>query len=187
MKTLNDLFDLIKQSTMTLVGYTFMDERIKDELISNFNYVEIEEIDSSFSFKSFLRDLKLKSILENTSVKNPEYLVLDLNNIRFKSDDFWDRHRQIKALVEHLRDQAYTECSSINTPQFKIILTTSIYISGINSEGNYIQNFTSGGSDPLYVSDLAFTISNYKIKVIKNRSGYDGDEILYNTKQIVEF
>ena len=53
MKTLNDLFDLIKQSTMTLVGYTFMDERIKDELISNFNYVEIEEIDSSFSFKSF--------------------------------------------------------------------------------------------------------------------------------------
>jgi hypothetical protein len=56
----------------------------------------------------------------------------------------------------------------------------------VNTDGNYINNF-SGGSGPLYVSDLVFTISNDKIKVIKNRFGMDGDEILYNTKQIVEF
>ena len=187
MKTLNDLFDLIKQSTMTLVGYTFENERIKDELISNFNYIEIDEIDSSFSFKSFLRDLKLKSILENTSVKNPEYLVLDLNNIRLKSDDLGDRQRQIGALVQHLGAQLYTDVSEFpGKPQFKIILTTSLYRSGVNSLGNDIQNFRGGGG-PLYASDLAFTISNDKIKVIKNRFGYDGDEILYNTKQIVEF
>ncbi len=183
MKKVSDLFDLVKQSTMTLVGYTFEDERIKDELISNFNYVEIEKIDSSFSFKSFLRDLKLKSILENTSVKNPEYLVLDLNNIRFKSDDLWNRQRQIGALVEHLRSQLYTDVSEFpSTPQFKFILTTPLYRSGVNSLGNDIKNFT-GGSGPLYASDLAFTISNDKIRVIKNRFGYDGDEILYNTKQ----
>jgi hypothetical protein len=57
----------------------------------------------------------------------------------------------------------------------------------MNSDGNDINNF-SGGSAPLYVSDLVFTISDNKIKVIKNRFGHDGDEILYNTQQqIVEF
>ena len=55
MKPLKDLCNLIEESKFTLIGYTFQDERIKDELISNFNYVEIKEIDSSFSFKSFLR------------------------------------------------------------------------------------------------------------------------------------
>jgi hypothetical protein len=75
MKTLNDLFDLVKQSDVTLIGYTFRDERIKDELISNFNYIDVGQIDSSFSLKSFLRDLKLNSILENDSVKNPRQLL----------------------------------------------------------------------------------------------------------------
>lgn len=187
MKNIEDLFELVKQSDMTLVGYTFENERIKDELISNFNYVEIEKVDSSFSLRSFLRDLKLKSILENDSVKNPEYLVLDLNNIRFKSDDLGDRQRQIGALVEHLRAQLYTDVSEFTgKSQFKIILTTSLYRSGVNSLGNDIQNFRGGGG-PLYASDLAFIISNDKIKVIKNRFGIDNYEILYNTKQIVEF
>ena len=63
MLSYQDILNLIKKSDFTLVGYTFKDERIKDELLSNFNYVEIEEVNSSFSFKSFLRDLKIKSIL----------------------------------------------------------------------------------------------------------------------------
>jgi hypothetical protein len=56
----------------------------------------------------------------------------------------------------------------------------------VNTDGNDINNF-SGGSSPLYFSDLVFTISDSKIKVIKNRFGMEGDEIPYNTKQIVEF
>lgn len=188
MKTLNDLFELVKQSDMTLVGYTFEDERIKDELISNFNYVEIEKIDSSFSLRSFLRDLKLKSILENDSVKNPEYILLDIVNIPIKNNDaLYGRQKFIKTLVEDLRSQLYADVSEfLATPQFKFILTAPLYRSGVNYEGNDIQNFTSG-SAPLYSSDLAFTIFNDKIKVIKNRFGMDGYEIIYNTKQIVEF
>jgi hypothetical protein len=188
MKTLNDLFDLIKQSDVTLIGYTFQNERMKDELISNFNYIEVGQIDSSFSFRSFLRDLKLKSILENDSVKYPDYILLDTNNIPFKNNDaLYGRQKFLKTLVEDLRSQLYTDCSGFpGKPQFKIILTTSLYRSGVNSEGNDIKNF-SGGSSPLYVSDLVFTISDNKIKVIKNRFGMDGDEILYNTEQqIVE-
>jgi hypothetical protein len=188
MKSLNDLFDLIKQSDVTLIGYTFQDEKIKDELISNFNYIDVVEIDSSFSFKSFLRDLKLKSILETGEfVKNPDYILLDIGNIPIKNNDaLYGRQKFIKTFVEDLRSQIYTDCSECPAkPQFKIILTTSLYKSGIKSDGD-IKNF-SGGSGSLYVSDLVFTISDNKIKVIKNRFGIDGDEILYNTKQIVNF
>jgi hypothetical protein len=185
MKTLNDLFDLVKQSNVTLIGYTFQDEKIKDELISNFNFVDVGQIDSSFSFKSFLRDLKLKSILETGEVvKKPDYILLDIGNIPLKNNDaLYGRQKFIKTFVEDFRSQIYTDCSGFpGKPQFKIILTTSLHRSGINSEGNDIQNFTSG-SGPLYACDLAFTISNDKIKVIKNRFGIDGDGILYNTKQ----
>jgi hypothetical protein len=189
MKTLNDLFDLVKQSDVTLIGYTFQNERIKDELIYNLNYIDVGKIDSSFSLRSFLRNLKLNSILENDSVKNPDYILLDTGNIPIKNNDaLYGRQQFIKTFVEDLRSQLYTDCSDFpGKPKFKIILTTSLYRSGVNSDGNDINNF-SGGSAPLYVSDLVFTISDSKIKVIKNRFGHDGDEILYNTQQqIVEF
>ena len=190
MKKLNDLFDLVKQSDVTLIGYTFQNERIKDELISNFNYVDVGKIDSSFSFRSFLRDLKLNSILETGEVvKNPDYILLDIGNIPLKNNNaLYGRQQFIKTFVEDLSSQLYTDCSGFpGKPQFKIILTTPLYMSGMNSDGNEIKNF-SGGSGPLYVSDLVFTISDNKIKVIKNRFGMDGDEILYNTEQqIVEF
>ncbi len=185
MKTLNDLFDLVKQSDVTLIGYTFQDEKIKDELISNFNYVDVGQIDSSFSFKSFLRDLKLQSILETGEVvKKPDYILLDIGNIPIKNNDaLYGRQRLIRTFVEDLRSQIYKDCSGFPAKtQFKIILTTSIYRSGTNSDGNDINNF-SGGNSPLYVSDLVFTISDDKIKVLKNRFGMDGDEILYNIKQ----
>lgn len=188
MKKLNDLFDLVKQSDVTLIGYTFQDEKIKDELISNFNYIDVGQIDSSFSFKSFLRDLKLKSILETGEVvKKPDYILLDIGNIPLKNNDvLYSRAKFIRSFVEDLRSQIYTDCSGFPAkPQFKIILTTSLYRSVVNTDGNDINNF-SGGSSPLYVSDLVFTISGSKIKVIKNRFGMEGDEILYNTKQTCE-
>ncbi len=182
MKTLNDLFDLIKQSDVTLIGYTFQDEKIKDELISNFNYIDVGQIDSSFSFKSFLRDLKLKLILE-TGVKKPDYILLDIGNIPLKNNDaLYEKKKFIRTFVEDLRSQIYTDCSGFPAKaEIKIILTTSLYRSGMNSDSNF-----SGGNYPLYVSDLVFTISDDKIKVIKNRFGIDGDEILYNTKQTCE-
>jgi hypothetical protein len=188
MNSVEDLFDLVKQSDVTLIGYTFRNERIKDELISNFNYVDVGQIDWSFSLRSFLRNLKLNSILENDSVKKPDYILLDIGNIPFKNNDaLYGRRKFIQTFVEDFRSQIYTDCSVFPAkPQIKIILTTSLNRSVMNSDGNDIKNF-SGGNSTLYVSDLVFTISDDKIKVIKNRFGIDGDEILYNTKQIVEF
>ena len=122
------LFDLLKQSDISLLGYTFKQERLKDEIISKLPHVVIPEIDSSFSFKSFLRNLKLESILETgESVKNPEYIVLDLNDIRYKSSTVLvDKQYQIKRTVEKIREDMYS-----GTPSYKLLMLTSLYKRGV--------------------------------------------------------
>jgi hypothetical protein len=177
------LFDLLKQSDVSLLGYTFKQERIKDEIISKLPHVVITEVDSSFSFKSFLRDLKLQSILETgESVINPEYIVLDLNDIRYKSSSvLFDKQYQIKRTVEKIREDIYS-----GTPSYKLLMLTSLYKSGTNTDNFDITNFMSG-SVPIYMSDLALVMKENSIKVIKNRFGNDGDDILISFDKLKEY
>ena len=177
------LFDLLKQSDISLLGYTFKQERLKDEIISKLPHVVIPEIDSSFSFKSFLRNLKLESILETgESVKNPEYIVLDLNDIRYKSSTVLvDRQYQIKRTIEKIREDMYS-----GTPSYKLLMLTSLYKSGTNTDNFDITNFMSG-SGPIYMSDLSLVIQENSIKVIKNRFGNDGDDILISFDKLKQY
>ena len=177
------LFDLLKQSDISLLGYTFKQERLKDEIISKLPHVVIPEIDSSFSFKSFLRNLKLESILETgESVKNPEYIVLDLNDIRYKSSTVLvDRQYQIKRTVEKIREDIYS-----GTPSYKLLMLTSLYKSGTNTDNFDITNFMSG-SGPIYMSDLSLVMQENSIKVIKNRFGNDGDDILISFDKLKQY
>jgi hypothetical protein len=177
------LFDLLKQSDVSLLGYTFKQERLKDEIISKLPHVVITEVDSSFSFKSFLRDLKLQSILETgESVINPEYIVLDLNDIRYKSSSvLFDKQYQIKRTVEKIREDIYS-----GTPSYKLLMLTSLYKSGTNTDNFDITNFMSG-SVPIYMSDLSLVMQENSIKVIKNRFGYDGDDILISFDKLKEY
>jgi len=178
MNSKEDLCSLIGESTLTLIGYTFKDERIKDELISNFNYVEIKEIDSSFSFKSFLRNEKLNQVLD--SGKKFDYILLDLNNIRPTYDGVskWDKSSFIRNVLEKLRERIWVEVE----PQYKIIVTSPL---NKTSDKDEIGSFV-GGNQPIYMSDLVVVLKGEISRVIKNRNGGEGDYILYNTKQSVE-
>ncbi len=169
MKTTEELFTLIKQSDITLVGYSFKDERIKDELISNFNYIEIEKFDSSFSFKSFLRELKLNSVIEDRKV--PEFILLDINNINFNISDTFNRPKQIGIALQKIRENMYSEYNSSfpSNPQFRLILTCPLNRSVVGDEKSF-----SGGNHQLYMSDVAMKIEGNIIKVIKNRLGERG-------------
>jgi hypothetical protein len=179
MNSKEDLCSLIRESTLTLIGYTFKDERIKDELISNFNYVEIKEIDSSFSFKSFLRNEKLNNILD--SGKKFDYILLDLNNIlptAYDPSKVFNRVGFIRNVLERLRERIWTE----GQPQYKIIITSAVNKTLENDDiGSFI-----GGNQPIYMADLVIVLKENLAKVIKNRNGSEGDYILYNTKQSVE-
>lgn len=169
-----ELFNLIDQSKLTLIGYTFHDERIKNELISNFNYVEIEEINSSsFNIKSFLRNLKLDQILNGQKVF--DYILLDLINIRTPLDHnpFWSKPHFIRQVLETLRE---------NT-KYKIIISSPL---NRDMKGDDMTSFV-GGSGPVYISDLVVTLKGNTARVTKNRFGCEmNDYILYDTKQNVE-
>lgn len=183
MKDIDYLFDLLKKSDFSLLGYRFKQERLKDEIISKLPHRVVPEIDSSFSFKSFLRDLKIDSILETGySVRNPEYIVLDLNDIRYKSSSvLFDKQYQIKRTVEKIREDIYS-----GTPSYKLLMLTSLYKSGTNTDNFDITNFMSG-SGPIYMSDLSLVMQENSIKVIKNRFGNDGDDILISFDKLKEY
>jgi len=185
MKNIEYFFELIQKSDISLLGYRFKQERLKDEIISKLPHLVVPEIDSSFSFKSFLRDLKLQSILETgDSVKNPEYLVLDLNNIsidNFKWKDLGGRQTQIGNILNKIREDMY---SGPELPYKLLILThirtsPSLYSSGKNVDDVSITNF-SGGSQPIYMSDVTIVMQEESMKVIKNRFDDNNIDISYN-------
>jgi hypothetical protein len=182
MKNIEYFFELIQKSDISLLGYRFKQERLKDEIISKLPHLVVPEIDSSFSFKSFLRDLKLQSILETgNTVNNPEYLVLDLNEIRFKSDDLGGRQNQIGNIINKIREDLYSNYSGVypQTPPYKLLILTSLYSSGKNFDDASITNF-KGGSKPIYVSDVAIVMEEESMKVIKNRFDDNNIDISYN-------
>jgi hypothetical protein len=187
MKDINYLYDLLKKSDISLLGYQFKQERIKDEIISKLPHMVVPEIDSSISFKSFLRDLKLKSILETESVENLEYLVLDLNEIRSKSD-LGGRQREIGNIIQNIRQDLYSNFSSgyPQTPTYKLLILTSLYSSGVNVDNVNITNF-SGGSKPIYMSDIAIVMQEESMKIIKNRFGENGDDILVSFDKLKDY
>jgi hypothetical protein len=189
MKNIEYFFELIQKSNISLLGYRFKQERLKDEIISKLPHLVVPEIDSSFSFKSYLRDLKLKSILETgNTVNNPEYLVLDLNDIRFKSEDLGSRQRQISIIIDKIREDLYSNYSGVypQTPPYKLLMLTTLYSSGMNSDDNSITNFR-GGSAPIYMSDVAIIMQDESMKVIKNRFGENGDDILVSFDKLKDY
>lgn len=177
MKDIDYLFDLLKRSDFSLLGYRFKQERLKDEIISKLPHRVVPEIDSSFSFKSFLRDLKIESILETgESVKNPDYIVLDLNNIVFTNDVLGSRQIQIGRIINKIREDMY---SGPEKPTYKLLMLTSLYSSGKNVDNSSITNF-SGGSQPIYMSDLAIVMQDESMKIIKNRFDHNDIDVSYD-------
>jgi hypothetical protein len=182
MKDIDYLFDLLKKSDLSLLGYRFKQERLKDEIISKLPHMVVPEIDSSFSFKSFLRDLKLKSILETgDTVNNPEYIVLDLNNIRFKDGVLGSRQIQIGDILNNIREDMYSgsKLPYGSKVPYKLLILTSLYSSGKNIDDVNITNF-SGGSQPIYMSDIAVVMQEESMKIIKNRFDHNDIDVSYD-------
>jgi hypothetical protein len=176
MKNIEYFFELIQKSNISLLGYRFKQERLKDEIISKLPHLVVPEINSSFSFKSFLRDLKLQSILETgDTVNNPEYLVLDLNNIKFDTKDLGSRQTQIKNVINKVREDMFHP----ETIHYKLLMLTSLYSSGKNVDDASITNF-SGGNQPIFMSDVAIVMQEESMKVIKNRFDHNDIDISYN-------
>lgn len=178
----NIIYDLIGKSDVTLIGYTYKVERIKDELISKIPCYKLGEISSSFSLKSIIRDIKLNQILEDESFKYFKYIILDIgdvvNNDNKKLDTI-GRNELVELITRNIRNEMMNLCGEV----YRLIITTPLNRSLINSSDPLgVTNFT-GGSKPLFMSDVAFIIqepniaTNSTIKIIKNRHGIMRDSI----------
>ena len=158
------LFELINQSKITLLGYTFKEERIKDEIISKVSHYELPEISSSFSIISYIRDSKIDSILDNKT-EIPTHFLLDINN-NFDRGEISSANR----INNHLRRIA----DELVDTNFKLLITSPIY----NKIGTDELNF-SGGQRVLYMADFFGIIKKDSFKIMKNRYG-DGGFIMTN-------
>ena len=156
MKSIEDLYDLVNKSSFTTIGYTSQHESLKDEFISKLPHMVInEEIDSSFSFKSIIRDNKLESLLDNKDLIIPEYFVIDYENVKFPNIDSMARYLRLKETLENLR---YVGMEN----NIKVIFTSPIY--------RLSEDYTiKGGSSPIYVADLVLMLNGDNCKISKNR------------------
>jgi hypothetical protein len=182
METIDYLYDLISKNEVSLIGYRFADERIKDEIISNLGRTKTIDLSSSFSMKSIIRDMKINQVLNEK--EEFEYLLLDINDIRntyieqrnFTNEDL-SRASVIKNVIYDIRSCLRDSRNGKDICDIKLILTCPLNTNGLN-KGN---DSFMGGSTPLYYADLAMIItqqsSDKVIQVIKNRNG-DSDKII---------
>lgn len=178
METIDYLYDLISKNETTLIGYRFLDERVKDEIISNLGSTKKIDLSSSFSMKSIFRDMKIDQVLNNEH--KIDYIVLDINDIRTlfrERNNFTNRDmeasRAIQSTIYDVRDYLRDNRNNKSICDIKLILTCPLNTTG---NGSFM-----GGSSTLYSSDLAVIITQQNkdniIKVIKNREG-DSDKII---------
>jgi hypothetical protein len=75
MLDISYFYKSIDNSDISLLGYNFKNERIKDEIISKISYHEIKEIDSSFSFRQLTRNQKLDNILNSDILEFMNFIL----------------------------------------------------------------------------------------------------------------
>jgi len=173
MEDISYFYKSIDNSDISLLGYNFKNERIKDEIISKISYHEIKEIDSSFSFKQLLRNQKLDNLLNNNSLKEVSHLIIDLGNLDF-SGNVLNRKRHIDNVIKILRKEMYSQNTQNlfkpdDFPNYRLLI-----LSPLNSFATPETRFNFvGGNTPLYTSDFAAVILDDSIEIIKNRFKYN--------------
>ena len=167
MEDISYFFNILEKSDISLLGYTFKNERVKDEIISKIPHVEIQEIDSSFSFKNYLRDEKLKYLFEGSDmsdIKVPKWFVLDINNITSKL--LINKVKLIKEVLNNIRRYMYSDTYGIEDPFYKLLITCPLQKTISDFD---IHSFI-GGNTPIYISDFVCSINdNNNLNVLKNR------------------
>lgn len=181
MNPINKIFEYLKESNLTMIGYKYQDERIKDELISKLPHIEIFEFDSSFSVMSALkrtiRDKKIGTVLDGEEFSNTNFLVVDLGNFSIsKSEDAFERSRHISEFVGQMRKE-------VLETKYSLIILSPVNSTMGSALGN-IPSF-SGGNRSIYMADMAYVIEGRKIKIIKNR--FDGDNITISLDNLKDY
>lgn len=188
MKPINKIFEYLKESNLTMIGYKYQDERIKDELISKLPHIEIFEFDSSFSVMSALkrtiRDKKIGSVLDGEDFSNAEFVVVDLGNFDYPKEydpntslGSMNRSRSISEFIGQMRKE-------VLETEYSLIILSPVNSTMESTLGNDIPSFR-GGNRSIYMADMVYVIEGRKIKIVKNR--FDGDNITISLDNLKDY
>jgi hypothetical protein len=178
--SIEQIFDFMNESNLTIVGYNFQDERIKDEFVSKLPHIEIFEFDSSFSvissLKQKVRENKIDFVLEGSSISNMKFVVVDLANMK-RHKDLSDivYSRLISTFLESLRVDIYPT-------DYKVIVLSPV---NTNITGGTSATSFMGGSRSLYMADLAYVIEGKKINIVKNR--FERDNVSVSLENLKDY
>lgn len=172
------ILDNINICKTTLIGYNAMTDQYKDELLKNISYFEITEIDSSFSIKQTIRDIKLNSILK-TNI-NYTHLLIDSSTILrgLEGTNSISSSSNYRHFIEHIN-------VVLDNTDIKLIITslTSTNIATYRDSTPSDYKF-KGGTSALYAAKYAICFRSIKsgiyIDVIKNRNGESTYKIKVN-------
>lgn len=188
MEPIDKIFEYLKESNLTMIGYKYQDERIKDELISKLPHIEIFEFDSSFSVMSALkrtiRDKKIGSVLDGEDFSNAEFVVVDLGNFDYPKEydpstslGSMNRSRSISEFIGQMRKE-------VLETEYSLIILSPVNSTMESTLGNDIPSFR-GGNRSIYMADMVYVIEGRKIKIVKNR--FDGDNITISLDNLKDY
>ena len=141
----------------------------------HFNYVKMNNLNSSFCFKEFLRDIKLKSVLENKT--QPKFFLINIDEVEHDRESLGDHWRQITIILTKIEEGFFDSIRQyLSDPPFKILITCTTYES-IRDDNHHIV-----GNKALYMSDLGIVFHRDVAKVVKSRFVKDGENLLYSIK-----
>lgn len=166
---IDKLYDLVDRSNLTLIGYTYKNERAKDQFISRLSPHKM----SADSIYSCIRDIKLDGLIDPHSSK---YILLDIADISIDATSNINRANKIRHLCENLRVESVKF-------DYRVIITAPLNCTRFGNIVNEDVYSFSGGIAPMYAADLSFQFIAGSIKVVKNRFG-DNLEIPYKKVNI---
>jgi hypothetical protein len=138
---ISKITDLISQSKLTLIGYTFAKEKFLYKIVSDINPIKIGIDSFDFRLGSYIRDRKIDNIIDGVSFNKKIYINLSEISIEYEKDSM-SRPKLVNRFVANLRDDALKyDCS--------VMVSTSLYKNLANTSPSGLK--FSSGSQIMYI------------------------------------
>ena len=140
---------------VTVIGHDSLGEYTAMLILEKLGCGKSVSIGDVHSLSQISRDHRIDLLLEDVTPSN--FIVIRLE--RF-GDKIYDLRNKVRQISESARDKG-----------IRVILICQIHrIPSFDDKGIVLESFT-GGSQTLYVADLAVVCTKDKIKIVKNRFG----------------
>lgn len=157
------LYEVLELSRITLIGYSCVNEQIKDKIISKIPYLEYN-INSNLY--QTIRELKLNSLINGVKYKSPKYILIDYDKCYDSSFD--------SGKYEGYRSYFERELNLLRLNiNFRIIVLSNNF--------KYVNSASLGvtcGDRVIRISDVMLSIKEEYIVISKNRYGGGNGNII---------